>query len=353
MNIKSEEHVFALLGLIIFLLAALLLYFIYKEIKGGRHNGRCISPIVRNAAFMGEAPNACSSGLETRNEERNPWDRTLSVIEDLVAHQYRQLKKPLVIRNDPKIDIFNGKGMVKNWIRKVERVLAQMTEYEDDKVRFVLNHIEGVAAERLFNCGREWTSVNDVYDELMKVYGQSVSVWELYERLAARKQQSEETVWEFLDTLLEISDEFQNQRGVDKKLIGECMARNMSEPSLGVKMKRRMEERPDDSLEQWVEWVAMKEREWKCFTRRDANISISTSAEGRTRERDREKSMRERNNICFSCGETGHISRWCSKTRLPGRHKDDRKRRCDEQNAGNWEGPVGQRSATRRSPTNW
>jgi len=85
------------------------------------------------------------------------------------------------------------------------------------------------------------------------------------------------------------------------------MARNMSEPSLGVKMKRRMEERPDDSLEQWVEWVAMKEREWKCFTRRDANISISTSAEGRTRERDREKSMRERNNMFQLWRDRAHL----------------------------------------------
>jgi len=67
---KSEEHIFALLGLIIILLAALLLYFIYKEVKG--YNGRCASPIARNAAFMRGAPDACSSGLE----ERDPWDRT-------------------------------------------------------------------------------------------------------------------------------------------------------------------------------------------------------------------------------------------------------------------------------------
>jgi len=337
---KSEEHIFALLGLIIILLAALLVYFIYKEVKG--YNGRCASPIARNAAFMRGAPDACSSGLE----ERDPWDRTLSIIEDLVANQSRQLKKSLIVRSDPKIETFNGKGMVKSWIRKVERVLSQMTEDEDDKVRFVLNHVEGAAAERLFNCGREWRNVSDVFEELMKVYGRSVSVWELYERMSVRKQKSEETVWEFLDALLEVSDEFQNQRGVDKRLIGECMARNMTEPSLGVKMNKRMEEKPDDSLEQWVEWVAMKEREWRCFNRR--NVACK---EGNLREREWGMNARERNNIqCFSCGEIGHISRWCPRMRASGRIEDDR--RVNERNVGNSEGPVGQRSATHRSPTN-
>lgn len=44
---------------------------------------------------------------------------------------------------------------------------------EDDKVSLVLNHTEGAAAERLFNCGREWRIVNYIFE----VYGQGASVW--------------------------------------------------------------------------------------------------------------------------------------------------------------------------------
>lgn len=59
-------------------------------------------------------------------------------------------------------------------------------------------------------------------------------------------------------------DEFQQQGSqIDKKLIGECMARNIEKPIIGMKMKNRMDERPEDSLEQWVEWIATKEQEWK------------------------------------------------------------------------------------------
>lgn len=41
------------------------------------------------------------------------------------------------------------------------------------------------------------------------------------------------------------------------------MARNIEKPIIGMKMKNRMDERPEDSLEQWVEWIATKEQEWK------------------------------------------------------------------------------------------
>lgn len=74
------------------------------------------------------------------------------------------------------------------------------------------------------------------------------------------------------------------------------MARNIEKPIIGMKMKNRMDERPEDSLEQWVEWIATKEQEWKCFT------------QGReVRERDEEnKDERIR---CYNCGERGHLSR--------------------------------------------
>lgn len=61
------------------------------------------------------------------------------------------------------------------------------------------------------------------------------------------KQRSEDTAWELLGALLERNFKI---RGSDKRPVGECMARNVSESSLGVNMIRRMQEKPDDSFEQ-------------------------------------------------------------------------------------------------------
>lgn len=296
----SEEHVCALLGMIIILLTLMITFFVYKEIKISKSIRGCTSPIARNASFMGGMPSANSSRMEAGGGDRDAWDRTLSALEDLVTTHCRQIKKPLLVKNDPKLDIFNGKGMIRGWIRKAERILAQMPGEDEDKVRYVLNHIDGAAADRLYNCGIEWRNVSEIFGELMKVYGKKTSVWEMYERMAARKQRNDETVWAFLDAILEICDEFQHQGNrIDEKLIGECMARNLEKPVLGMKLKNRIDERPEDSLEQWVEWIATKEQEWKCFTR--------------SREiRERDEENKDERMRCYNCGEKGHVSRWCS-----------------------------------------
>lgn len=200
----SEEHVCAMLGMIIILLTLLITFFVYREIKASKSIRGCTSPIARNASFLGEMPSANSSRMEAGGGDRNALDRTLSALEDLVTSHCRHIRKPLLVKNDPKLDVFNGKGMVRSWIRKAERILAQMPGEDEDKVRYILNHIDGAAAYRLYNCGAEWKSVRETFGELMKVYGKKTSVWELYERMAARKQRCDETVWVFLDAILEI-----------------------------------------------------------------------------------------------------------------------------------------------------
>lgn len=80
----------------------------------------------------------------------------MSALEDLVTSHCRHIRKPLLVKNDPKLDVFNGKGMVRSWIRKAERILTQMPGEDEDKVRYILNHIDGAAADRFYNCGARY-----------------------------------------------------------------------------------------------------------------------------------------------------------------------------------------------------
>ena len=108
-----------------------------------------------------------------------------------------------------------------------------------------MNHIEGSAAERLHNYKRDWQSVEEIMEELVKVDGRRISVRDLYERMAGRKQGKHGSVWEFLDLLMSESLK-QGGNEIDRRMIGECVARNMREPALGLKLKRRIEQRPED-----------------------------------------------------------------------------------------------------------
>lgn len=75
-----------------------------KGAKENRPKGRCVDPVVCNAAFRGAAPEACSSGLETGDEDRSSRGRTLSLIKDFFRDQSRQVRKAELIRNGSKIE---------------------------------------------------------------------------------------------------------------------------------------------------------------------------------------------------------------------------------------------------------
>jgi len=230
----------------------------------------------------------------------------LEILEDLASIQHRQVNAPSIIRKDPALEVYTGKGDVERWIKKANRALGQLVGNEEDKVKFVLNHIEGSAAERLHNYKQDWHSVEEIMEELVKVYGSRISVWDLYERMAGRKQGKHESVWEFLDVLLGMSESLkQGGNEIDRRMIGECVARNMREPALGLKLKRRIEQRPDDSLDEWIEWIAIKEHEWKSFSQRK-------DKDGKDEEMENErKNSEKKERICYRCGKKGHIIAWC------------------------------------------
>jgi len=239
---NTGEHICGLLGLIAGLLLLHLIFLIYREIRSGKRDGNCAHQI-RNW----DLPTAESRRVENNDEETIRWNRTLGILEDLASIQQRQVNSPSVIRKDPALEVYTGRGDVDRRIKKANRALGQLVGNEEDKVGFVMNHTEGSAAERLHNYKRDWQSVEEIMEELVKVYGRRIPVWDLYERMAGRKQGKHESVWEFLDVLLEMSESLkQGGNEIDRRMIGECVARNMREPALGLKLKRRIEQRPED-----------------------------------------------------------------------------------------------------------
>ena len=133
-----------------------------------------------------------------------------------------------------------------------------------------------------------------------------------------------ESVWEFLDVMLEMSEEAkQNGRAMDKRIVGECLARNMKEPVLGLKLLGRIEQRPDDSLDEWVEWIATKENDWKLMNSGKGKAEINEKrVEGKTDGTDI-KAAQEKlaggegryNGACFRCGSNDHFIARCPEFR--------------------------------------
>lgn len=302
---ETLEHVCGLLGLIVGLLIIQLLFMIYRELKTGKREGNCVSSVVERD-FRDAVPNAESSRVDgAMIDER--LNRTLGILESLALHQ-SQMGNSIIIKDNPVVDVFRGKGDVNRWIKKITRVIGQVAGNEEDRIRFVLNHIHEAAAERIFNIRREWDSVEDILIELRKVYGKKVSVWELHE---------------FLDAIMDISELVrQSEWGMSDRMVGECVARNMKVPALGMKLLNRIEERPNEKLEEWIEWIAAKESDWHSFTQGRSVVESDRTTE---RERmnwnaEREGSKQARSGVvrgnwrdrgCYRCGSKEHGITWC------------------------------------------
>jgi len=59
-------------------------------------------------------------------------------------------------------------------------------------------------------------------------------------------------------------------------------------------------------LDEWIEWITMKEHEWNSFTQRKDDHGKDDE---RKNERNSVKEKRER--VCYRCGRKGHIIAWC------------------------------------------
>jgi len=316
---ETQEHICGLLGLIVGLLVIHLLFMIYRELKSDKRGGNCGNSVIEGD-FRDAIPNAESSRVDgAMIDER--LNRTLGILESLALHQ-SLMGNSVVIKDNPVIDVFRGKGDVNRWIKKITRVIGQVAGNEEDRIRFVLNHIHDAAAERIFNIKREWDSVEDILKELRKVYGKKVSVWELYELMTARKQGEGETVWEFLDAIMEVAELVrQSEREMSDRMVGECVARNMRVPALGIKLLNRIEERPNEKLEEWIEWIAAKESEWHSFmkgmkvvesdrTRESERMNWNIERGGKEARSDGPReNWRERG--CYRCGSKEHGIAWC------------------------------------------
>ena len=313
---EIEEHMCGLLGVMIGLLLIHLMITLYKIWR--KQDGNCAC-LISETRFRGEMPNVESSRVEgSVSEER--WNRTIDILENLTALQRN--KSQVFVRDNPKVESFTGKGDVNKWAKVMRRAIGQIGGCEEDKVRFVLNHVEGAAAERLHNIKREWDSVEEIIRELLRAYRRKKLVWEIYENMAARKQGMTESVWEFLDIMLEMSEEAkQNGREMDKRIIGECMARNMKEPVLGLKLLGRIEQRPEDSLDEWIEWIAKKENDWKLMhpSKAEAECNVKKGGKETKNEVEQDKSAggagRYNNGTCYKCGSDGHFIARCPELR--------------------------------------
>ena len=303
----SQDAIVGLMGLIFGVLLAHLIFTICRELRKREWERE-----MEERLGFGEQPRAESSRIVGQGQE-DRWDRTLGMVENMVALQSSQIGKSLEIKDKPIVERYNGKGEVMKWIRKIKRALKQIVGSEEDRIRFVLNHMEGKAAERTFNMRQSWESVEEIFEDLKKVYGRKLSSWEILAYMGARKQEDGETVWEFLDAIVEISELAEQGEIMKDRTIGECMAKNLRIPALGLKLHNRIRDRPGGKLGEWIEYIAEKEQEWKAFMIKEVSGNESERKEQWKGGESIKRSYGRYENVrrCYVCDGVDHVAKDC------------------------------------------
>ena len=261
-------------------------------------------------------PAAESSRIE-RPEGEGKWNRTLEAMESMIAVQTSQVGKPIVLKDKPIVENFTGKGEINIWIKKIRRALTQIGGGEEEKIQFILNHVEGAAADRTFNMRQDWSTSEEIFSDLLKIYGRKWSVLEVINRMGARKQGEGESIWGFLDALMEISELAGQNDAINKNLLGECLAKNMKIQTLGLKLNNRMKERPRDSLQEWVEYIVEHEIQYRRFMTKETGEQGNEKEERKGRKEGEEEIRRRETEIrrwpkrCYRCNSDEHLIRNC------------------------------------------
>ena len=239
------------------------------------------------------------------------------ICEDVLAEAHKVNERTIVLQEDWKVPHFNGKNMdVRRWIRQVDIALCQMSRTEEEKVRFMFKYLEGPAEIRMYNCRDDWVTVNDMKLKLVRVYGPKLSVIEWQQEMMTRKKREGETLWDFLDAILELNKELKNMNAeYSKCLLGRRIAMNLNHVELRMMLMARMEEHPEESIEQWVEWLTQRERELEVAA---AKPKDSKNIVGNTTSHVGSQDMAgpaRKKICCYSCRKEGHVRRHCPHRR--------------------------------------
>ena len=267
--------------------------------------------------------------------------------EDVLAEAHKVNERTVVLQEDPKVPYFNGKNMdVRRWIRQIDIAFWQMDRTEEEKVRFMLKHLEGPAEIRMYNCRDDWVTVSDLKLMLVRVYGPRLSVLEWQQEMMTRMKREGETLWEFLDAMLELNEELKHMNAAYSKcLLGRRIAMNLNQVELRMMLMARMEEHPEESIDQWIDWLTQRERELE--------VSVEEPKDSKTIVVDTKSHVGSQNMaepvrkkiVCYMCRKEGHVRRQCPRLRAKVSQGVDARVGTANSNVGSWS--MGQTSRKR------
>lgn len=174
----------------------------------------------------------------------------MATIEDLTA-RIAQLETQLAqktsvkVTHQRKLERFSGKVKSKtdDWIEDAKAILRSVAE--DEKVPFLLGHLESVAREEIkFAEETDKDTVDKIFKILEDNFGEKRTDAQLKTLLYEQCQKPPQTVREFSRELLELASKMKSQEGREAMLI-EAFKENLSDSYVRREVKKKHKDTPN------------------------------------------------------------------------------------------------------------
>eukprot|EP00745_Piridium_sociabile_P038987 TRINITY_DN71_c0_g1_i10.p1 TRINITY_DN71_c0_g1~~TRINITY_DN71_c0_g1_i10.p1 ORF type:complete len:556 (+),score=79.12 TRINITY_DN71_c0_g1_i10:463-2130(+) len=282
-----------------------------------------------------ETPVRSERGLMSDREEIENLRREIE--------QFRtqpQEKISVTVKNQREVRKFSGNSLVdgdytvEQFVEEISNLLRK-EEDPEEKIDVVMDHLEGAARSEVRNCGRPRVNVETIFDILTDAFSDRRPLSQLLKEFAERKQQMNEAVRSYANDLYARYARLQKKSGGsvgDEDLLATCFVEGLRDKGLVLDLKRRSRSgyRPFWQIrEAALEWEEMLGSAENCCTAGKGSVTetdqltekmLQVLRAENERLRHEIKSLKERKQcrrprtekrVCFNCGLSGHIRRFC------------------------------------------
>jgi len=213
----------------------------------------------------------------------------------------------------------DGEYSVEEFIREIKG---------EGDVNFIIDHLEGEAKKEVRCCGTRCDNTDTVFQILLDAFGDKRKLPTLMAAFADRRQGSRETVRSYANDLhakfkLVRGKQAVSGRSVSQEdLLIDHFVEGIHDRSLVLDLRRQMAKGVQTFSElrklavEWEEVQAPVRRVTASVVTSERDEVAKLREEINILKKSQPQKYQDRKIICFRCGETGHISKYCRNQRI-------------------------------------